>query len=153
MTLAPLLNASPAIQFHAFAAMAAFALGLVQLAAPKGTIPHRAIGWAWVALMAMVAVTAFFIHEIRLWGPWSPIHLLAIYTLIMLPLAVLHARKHRVVNHRSDDQHFRRRADHRRRLHLPARPRHARRRVRSVTVRQTPPGRRRSRIAPRAPRG
>jgi uncharacterized membrane protein len=101
MTLAPLLNASPAIQFHAFAAMAAFALGLVQLAAPKGTIPHRAIGWAWVALMAVVAVTAFFIHEIRLWGPWSPIHLLAIYTLIMLPLAVLHARKHRVVNHRN----------------------------------------------------
>jgi len=101
MTLAPLLNASPAIQFHAFAAMAAFALGLVQLAAPKGTIPHRAIGWAWVALMAMVAVTAFVIHEIRLWGPWSPIHLLAIYTLIMLPLAVLHARKHRVVNHRN----------------------------------------------------
>lgn len=101
MTLAPLLNASPAIQFHAFAAMAAFALGLVQLAAPKGTLPHRAIGWAWVALMAVVAVTAFFIHEIRLWGPWSPIHLLAIYTLIMLPLAVLHARKHRVVNHRN----------------------------------------------------
>lgn len=101
MTLAPLLNASPAIQFHAFAAMAAFALGLVQLAAPKGTIPHRAIGWAWVTLMAVVAVTAFFIHEIRLWGPWSPIHLLAIYTLIMLPLAVLHARKHRVVNHRN----------------------------------------------------
>jgi uncharacterized membrane protein len=101
MTLAPLLNANPAIQFHAFAAMAAFALGLVQLAAPKGTIPHRAIGWAWVALMAVVAVTAFFIHEIRLWGPWSPIHLLAIYTLAMLPLAVLHARKHRVVNHRN----------------------------------------------------
>jgi uncharacterized membrane protein len=101
MTLAPLLNVSPAIQFHAFAAMAAFALGLVQLAAPKGTIPHRAIGWAWVALMAVVAVTAFFIHEIRLWGPWSPIHLLAIYTLAMLPLAVLHARKHRVINHRN----------------------------------------------------
>ena len=38
MTLAPLLNASPAIQLHAFAAMAAFALGLVQFAAPKGTI-------------------------------------------------------------------------------------------------------------------
>ena len=101
MTLAPLLNASPAIQFHAFAAMAAFALGLVQLTAPKGTIPHRAIGWAWVALMAVVAVTAFFIHEIRLWGPWSPIHLLAIYTLAMLPLTVLHARKHRVINHRN----------------------------------------------------
>ena len=36
MTLAPLLNASPVIQIHAFAAMAAFALGLVQFAAPQG---------------------------------------------------------------------------------------------------------------------
>ena len=101
MSLAPLLNASPAIQLHAFAAMAAFALGLVQFAAPKGTIPHRTIGWIWVALMAVVGVSAFFIHEIRMWGPWSPIHLLAIFTLVMLPLAVLHARKHRVPNHRT----------------------------------------------------
>jgi len=46
MTLAPLLSAAPAIQFHAFAAMTAFGLGLVQLAAPKGTLPHRTIGGA-----------------------------------------------------------------------------------------------------------
>jgi len=101
MTLAPLLNASPAIQIHAFAALAAFALGLVQFAAPKGTIPHRTGGWIWVALMVLVSITAFFIHDIRMWGPWSPIHLLAIYTLAMLPLAVLHARRHRVANHRT----------------------------------------------------
>ena len=100
MTLGPLLNASPAIQIHAFAAMAAFALGVVQFAAPKGTVPHRAIGWAWVALMALVSITAFFIHDIRMWGPWSPIHLLAIFTLAMLPLAVRHARRHRVASHR-----------------------------------------------------
>jgi uncharacterized membrane protein len=36
MSLAPLLNAAPAIPLHAFAAMAAFALGIVQFAAPKG---------------------------------------------------------------------------------------------------------------------
>src|SRR5713226_2190052 len=100
MTLAPLLNASPAIQFHAFAAMTAFGLGLVQFAAPKGTLPHRTVGWIWVALMTVVAVSAFFIHEIRLWGQWSPIHLLAIFTLIMLPVAVMHARRHHVVQHR-----------------------------------------------------
>ena len=100
MTLGPLLNASPAIQIHAFAAMAAFALGIVQFAAPKGTVPHRAVGWAWVALMVLVSITAFFIHDIRMWGPWSPIHLLAIFTLAMLPLAVRHARRHRVASHR-----------------------------------------------------
>ena len=100
MALTPLLNASPEIQIHAFAAMTAFALGVVQFVAPKGTIPHRTIGWCWVALMVLVSITAFFIHDIRMWGPWSPIHLLAIFTLAMLPFAVLHARRHRVANHR-----------------------------------------------------
>jgi len=100
MTLAPLLAASPAIELHAFAAMAAFALGVVQLSAPKGTIPHRTIGWIWVLLMLAVSISAFWIHSIRLWGPWSPIHLLAIFTLVMLPIAVLHARRHHVRQHR-----------------------------------------------------
>jgi uncharacterized membrane protein len=100
MTLAPLLQASPAIQLHAFAAMAAFGLGVVQLAAPKGTLPHRTIGWIWVTLMLVVSISAFFIHQLRMWGPWSPIHLLAIFTLVMLPLAVLAARRHAVEWHR-----------------------------------------------------
>jgi uncharacterized membrane protein len=100
MTLAPLLAASPAIEMHAFAVMAAFVLGIVQFAAPKGTIPHRLVGWLWVMLMLAVSVSAFWIHTIRLWGPWSPIHLLAIFTLIMLPIAVLRARQHRVAAHR-----------------------------------------------------
>jgi uncharacterized membrane protein len=100
MTLAPMLQATPAIQLHAFAAMAAFALGVVQLSAPKGTLPHRTIGWIWVALMLAVSVSAFGIHKIRLWGPWSPIHLLAIFTLIMLPIGIMHAHRHRVVQHR-----------------------------------------------------
>lgn len=101
MSLQPLLDAAPAIQVHAFAAMAAFALGLVQLTAPKGTLPHRTLGYIWIALMVVIAVTAFWIHELRVWGPWSPIHLLAIYTLVMLPLAVMHARHRRVVKHRN----------------------------------------------------
>jgi uncharacterized membrane protein len=100
VTLAPLLSASPAIQMHAFAAMAAFALGVAQLTAPKGTGVHRTLGWLWVALMLVICISAFWIHQLRLWGPWSPIHLLAIFTLIMLPIGVLHARRHRVVHHR-----------------------------------------------------
>lgn len=44
MSLTPLLDAAPAIPLHAFAAMAAFVLGTVQLAAPKGTLPHRSSG-------------------------------------------------------------------------------------------------------------
>jgi uncharacterized membrane protein len=100
MSLAPLLNASPTIQLHAFAAMAAFALGVVQLSGPKGTLPHRTIGWIWVALMLAVVVSSFFIHIIRLWGPWSPIHLLSIFTLGVLPLGVWRAHVHDVARHR-----------------------------------------------------
>jgi uncharacterized membrane protein len=101
MTLAPLFDASPVIQAHAFAAIGAFALGIVQLAAPKGTLPHRFIGWVFVLLMLAVAIASFFIHGMRLWGPWSPIHLISIFTLIALPLAVLHAHRHRVPQHRN----------------------------------------------------
>lgn len=100
MTLAPLLNASPVIQVHAFSAMTALGLGIVQLAAPKGTLPHRTIGWTWVTLMTVLAVTSFWIHTIRLFGPFSPIHLLSIFTLVMLPIAVLRAHRHEVPQHR-----------------------------------------------------
>jgi uncharacterized membrane protein len=124
MTLAPLLNASPAIQLHAFAAMAAFGLGVVQLTAPKGTLPHRTIGWIYVVLMLIVSVSAFFIHELRIWGPWSPIHLLAIFTLVTLPLAVWNAKRHAVEQHR-------------RPVHLPAGTHHARGAVRMTEGRRT----------------
>jgi len=100
MSLAPLLDAAPAIPLHAFAAMAAFALGVVQIAAPKGTLPHRTLGWIWVILMAVVAISSFWIHQIRLVGPWSPIHLLSIFTPIMLVAGVLYARRHNVRGHR-----------------------------------------------------
>jgi uncharacterized membrane protein len=100
MNLAPLLNALPPIPLHAIAAMAAFVLGVVQLAAPKGTLPHRTLGWIWVLLMAAVAISSFWIHQIRLFGPWSPIHLLSIFTLVMLPLGVWRAHRHDVNAHR-----------------------------------------------------
>jgi uncharacterized membrane protein len=101
MTLDPLREAPLLIQIHAFAALAAFALGLFQLAAPKGTVRHRITGWIWVVLLATVVVTSFRIHEIRTWGSWSAIHLLSIFTAVMLPVGVLHARRHRVKQHRS----------------------------------------------------
>ncbi|WP_063683370.1 DUF2306 domain-containing protein [Bradyrhizobium stylosanthis] len=100
MSLTPLLEAAPAIPLHAFAAMAAFVLGLVQFAAPKGTLPHRTIGWIWVGLMVVVAASSFWIHGIRMVGPFGPIHLLSIFTLVVLPLAVWRAHTHRVADHR-----------------------------------------------------
>ena len=100
MTLAPLLDAAPVIQVHAGLAFAAIALDATQFLAPKGTLPHRAIGWAWATAMMLVAGTSLFIHTIRTWGPWSPIHLLSLFTLAVVPLAVSRARRHDIPRHR-----------------------------------------------------
>ena len=45
-------------------------------------------------------ISSFWIHQIRLVGPWSPIHLLSIFTLVMLPLGVWMAHRHQVADHR-----------------------------------------------------
>jgi|SRR6187200_531212 uncharacterized membrane protein len=100
MSLAPLFAAAPEIQVHAFAAVAAFLLGAVQLAAPKGTLPHRTLGWVWVVLMLVISGSSFLLHGIRLWGPWSPIHLLSVFTPVALMAAVVAARAHRVRTHK-----------------------------------------------------
>ena len=92
MTLAPLVNASPVIQAHAYLAFLALGLGAAQFALPKGVALHRAIGWAWALAMIGVAGVSFFIHTMRTWGPWSPIHLLSLPTLAMVPVAVSFAR-------------------------------------------------------------
>lgn len=98
MSLTPLLGASFVVQLHAFAAMAALALGIVQLAGPKGTLPHRVFGYTWVALLLLVAASSFAIHSKR--GGYNAIHLLSILVLVLLPLAVLAARRHHVGTHR-----------------------------------------------------
>ncbi len=126
MSLTPLLNAAPAIPLHAAAAIAAFALGLVQLLAPKGTLPHRTLGWIWVALMVVVAGSSFWIHEIRLVGPWSPIHLLSIFSLVMLVVGVAGRTGPQCEPAQEDDGvDFCRRADHCGLLRLHARTHHA----------------------------
>ncbi len=99
-SLAPLLTASPAIQLHAFAAMGAFALGAVQLLAPKGTIPHRTFGWLWVILMLTVAISSLFIHTIRSFGPFSAIHFLSLWVIGAAPLAALSARRRDIGGHK-----------------------------------------------------
>ena len=100
MTLDPLLHASPVIQIHAYCAIVALLLGAAQLFRRKGDAPHRALGRLWVALMAAVALSSFFIWTIRLWGPFSPIHLISIFTLVMLWRGFTFARRHDIDHHK-----------------------------------------------------
>ncbi|MEP9370554.1 DUF6622 family protein [Mesorhizobium sp. KR1-2] len=99
MTLQPLLEASPVIQIHAVSAIAALLLGAVVLFRRKGDRLHKLGGRIWVVLMATVAISSFFIHIIRMWGPWSPVHLLAIVTLFGLVKAIMMIRSRKVVQH------------------------------------------------------
>lgn len=100
MKLTPLLSASPAIQMHAFAAMTAFGLGLAQFFRRKGDGGHRLIGYAWVALMMLVAASSFWIHGMNQWHGWSLIHLLSIWVLLYTPFVVLMARRGSIAAHK-----------------------------------------------------
>jgi uncharacterized membrane protein len=98
--LQTLLLEAPPIPSHALAALLALALGAFQLARPKGGSAHRALGWLWIGLMAYVAGSSFWISEIQLWGRYSPIHLLSVWTLGSLVFAVAMVRLGNIKAHR-----------------------------------------------------
>lgn len=92
MTLQPLFHSSPAIQIHVAAALLALCLGVLQFFLRRGSTSHRSVGWLWIASMALVAFSSFLIHEVRLVGLWSPIHILSVAVLIWLWVSIRAAR-------------------------------------------------------------
>ncbi|MGL4635735.1 MAG: DUF2306 domain-containing protein [Beijerinckiaceae bacterium] len=101
MRLAPLLQASPAIQIHVAAALIAIFLGFYQFLGRKGSMPHRLIGWIWVILLASICISSFFIPGSVFIGPISVFHALSVYTLWSLVMGVKAARDHEVADHKS----------------------------------------------------
>lgn len=88
------------IPLHALTAMVAIILGGVQFYMKKGGAVHKLLGRAWVGLMGVVCVSSFFIHEIKLWGAYSPIHLLSIWTIFSLCLAIYFVRVGNIKRHK-----------------------------------------------------
>lgn len=88
------------VQAHVLAALAAVALGAVQMAGPKGRLFHRIAGWAWVGLMTVVAGSSFFISGLN-GERFSFLHIFSVWWIVFLALAVLAARRHRVGTHRA----------------------------------------------------
>ena len=95
-----LLSQQSPIPLHAIIAIFAIVVGGVQLILKKGTPLHKFMGWAWVSLMLIVCFTSFFIHKVNLWGKYSPIHLLSIWTIIAVVLGVYFARIGNVKRHK-----------------------------------------------------
>ncbi len=95
-----LLAETHPIPLHAIAAMIAIILGGIQLYMKKGGLIHKLLGQVWVGLMLIVSVTSFFIHKIELWGAYSPIHLLSIWTIFSLGLAIYFVRVGNIKRHK-----------------------------------------------------
>ncbi len=88
-----------AIQVHLATALAALVLGGVLMAVRKGRTFHRVAGWVWVCLVATTAGATLFITTLRP-GHFSVLHLFTGWTLIVLPLGVMWAKRHDVQKHR-----------------------------------------------------
>lgn len=78
---------TPATWIHlAFVFVAVF-IGAVVLWRRKGDARHRFLGRVWIGLMAVAAVSSFWIVEIND-GSFSPIHILSCWTLFSLSAGV-----------------------------------------------------------------
>ena len=88
------------IPLHAIAAILAIILGGMQLYMKKGGATHKLLGYVWVGLMLIVSVSSFFIHEIKLWNAYSPIHLLSAWTIFSLGLAIYYVRVSNIKRHK-----------------------------------------------------
>ncbi len=97
---APLWHKLPApVWAHLVAAVLALALTPAILWGRRGTTRHRVLGYLWVGAIAATALASFAVKQIRP-GHFSLIHLLSVWTLVMLPLVVVFARRGEHLRHR-----------------------------------------------------
>ncbi|MGI9415179.1 MAG: DUF2306 domain-containing protein [Hyphomicrobiales bacterium] len=99
MDLSPLINASFAVQVHVAAIAVAVAATALVAVWTKGSPAHRWFGRAFVAGMAVAAVSSFWIRELNA-GSLSSIHVLSVTTLIGLAYGIGAVRQGRVRSHR-----------------------------------------------------
>ena len=93
------LLATPPLALHLSSAVTALLLGALVLTMRKGTALHRLLGRIWVALMVLAALSSFWLTGLR--DGWSVIHLLSVWTLVALALAIHFIRKGDVKRHKA----------------------------------------------------
>ena len=100
MQLMAILQAPAAIQVHLATVLPALAIGTWQIfLSTKGSRPHRAVGFTYLALMTVTAVAAFFIRSVG-HGALTPIHLFIPLTFFGVFAAVWHVRRGHIIGHR-----------------------------------------------------
>lgn len=104
MTLAPLLHAPFAVQFHVATVVPAALIGTWQIfVSRKGAPLHRFFGYVYMTLMTITAISTLWVHQLMPSGPFwglSPIHLLIPVVLIGAYNALRGAWTHNIVRHR-----------------------------------------------------
>lgn len=98
MNLTAFFEVSWVIQLHAASAILSLIIGLIQIFGPKGNLPHRALGYAFVGLMVTAATTAIFIRQLND-GNFSLIHLFVPLTFVSLVGLVRYAVTNRGKEH------------------------------------------------------
>jgi len=102
--LAPILALPMPIKLHLATVLPAFAIGTYLIfVSAKGTPHHRALGYIYLTLMTITAVTTLFIHEVNPSGfmGLSFVHLFIPLTIYGVVMAIVGARTHNVRRHRN----------------------------------------------------
>lgn len=93
---------TPLLLSHLIAALVALPLGGYQLFRPtKGDARHVLLGRVWSVLMLWVAITSYWIRDIRD-GQFSLLHILSTVTLVTVTLGVVHARRGHIAAHKGN---------------------------------------------------
>jgi len=101
MHLTAVLQAPAVIQIHLATVLPALAIGTWQIfLSTKGSRLHRAFGFAYLALMTVTAVAAFFIRSVG-HGGLTLIHLFVPLTFFGVFAAVWYVRRGHIRGHRS----------------------------------------------------
>lgn len=88
-----IIAAGPAVALHVASALLAVALVPVVLLRRRRDRLHKTMGYVWVTSMALTALSSFWISGMRLVGPFGPIHLMSVFTLGALYVAIRFARR------------------------------------------------------------
>lgn len=89
--LDPLISASLQVQIHVVAAVLSILIGPLALLRRSRDRVHKILGYGWVSAMSVTVASSFLIWDLRIFGPFSPIHILSVFTAVGLYQGVRYA--------------------------------------------------------------
>jgi uncharacterized membrane protein len=88
---------TPVVLAHLLAAFGAVLVGGLMFALKKGTVLHRMLGRTWMLLMLIAVLVSF---GIKTHGHYSWIHLLSVWFLVVIGMALFSIYRRNVTAHR-----------------------------------------------------